>query len=314
MSAVVALYTFIFVLLVLLVVFRYLWSRQAIRERIEQVDLNVADAPQFASLRGMISKLSVYFESSSWAMKKEEMLMQSGVLLRGSEFMVVSIGSAVFTTVLLLLILGKSHFLIALAAGVGGFNIPLLIVKLKINKKRALLNEQLPAALTLIANSLRSGYSYMQAIDLASKEMLYPIGDEFAIVVKEINLGISTEEAFTNMVKRVNCDDLDLMVTAFLIQRQVGGNLAELLDGIAETIRDRMNMKNKIKSLTAQGQLSALIMCLLPLFIAGVIFFINGPYMMSFVGHKAGQIAIVAAIILQVVGVIWMKKIVNIDV
>lgn len=316
MQFTIALYAFGLALLIMLVGFRYLWNRQQIRERLSFfTEAGMAgDAAQLSGLRGIIRQFSGYFEAVSWAIRKEELLMQARIPFKGSEFMVVSLGVALIAMLLLAVLFGKGFWPGVVLGGIVAFNIPTIVVKLKIKKRQELLNEQLPAALTTMANSLRSGYSYMQALDLVSKEMPHPLGEEFGLVVQEMNLGITTEEALTNLVKRVNTDDLDLTVTAFLIQRQVGGNLAELLDNITETIRERVKMKEKINTLTAQGKLSGLILCLLPIFLAGVIYIVNSEYIVSFFNDPRGKVAIGVGIVSQSCGVYWMRKIINIDV
>jgi tight adherence protein B len=248
----------------------------------------------------------------SWAKKQDYLLVQASIPFTGAEFMVISLGMAGLGALLLMMTIGGiAGFIIGAAVG---FYIPTIIVKSKIKQKQKLVNEQLPATLTLMANSLRSGYSYMQAIDLVSMEMPYPIGEEFGIIIKEINLGISTEDAFTNLVKRVNTEDLDLVVTAFLIQRQVGGNLAELLDTIAQTIRERVTMKQKIGALTAQGKISAIVLCMLPIAMGLFLYIINPEYLLSFINHIIGKLAIGAGLVLMGIGIVWMQKIVDIDV
>lgn len=315
MPITIAIYGFVITLLVVLVVFRYLMGRRQIKER-----LNIFSGPATddsasgEGVRGVIKNLGTHFEAVSWAIQKEELLMQAGIHFRGSEFLVISLGAAMSGTVLLLLLLGLSNWLLALVGGALAFNLPTVIVKQKIRKKQALLNEQLPNALTTMANSLRSGYSYLQAMDLISKEMPYPISEEFGFVVKEMNLGITTEEALTNLVKRVNTDDLDLTVTAFLIQRQVGGNLAELLDNIANTIKERVKMKDRISALTAQGKMSGWVLGLLPVIVIAALYFIQRDYIVSFLVDPRGRVAIGIGLVAQLCGAFWIKKIVDIDV
>lgn len=308
----IALFCFVATLFVLIVAFRYISSRQQIRIRLTSfADESSRDGT--AGLRGIIKQLGVYFESVSWAKKKEDLMMQAGIPFRGSEFMVISVGAAVLGAALLL-VFARGNLWLVVPGGLLAFHIPTFIVNRRVKKKQALLNEQLPTTLIMMANALRSGYSYLQAIELVSKEMPAPISEEFSFVLKEMNLGIGTEDALTNMVKRVNTPDLDLTVTAFLIQRQVGGNLAELLDTIAATIRGRIKMKERIGTLTAQGKLSGIVLSLLPIFLGIVVYLLNPEYMTVFFNHPAGRVIIGVGLFFQLVGIFWMKKIVNIDV
>ena len=133
-------------------------------------------------------------------------------------------------------------------------------------------NKQLPDTITLIANALRAGSSFLQAIELVVRESRPPISTEFGRVIREVNLGLPFEPALENMVRRVRSDDLELMATAISIQHQVGGNLAEILDSIAFTIRERVRIKGEIRTLTAQQRLSGYVVGFLPIALAGFLF------------------------------------------
>jgi tight adherence protein B len=139
------------------------------------------------------------------------------------------------------------------------------------NKKLRQFNNQLADVLLTLANSLKAGFSLFQAMEMASQEMPDPISSEIRATLKEMTFGESTETALMNLAQRVPSRDLDLMVTAILIQRQIGGNLAEILLGIHDTIQGRLRMQGELKSLTAQGRLSGYIIGSLPLFIALII-------------------------------------------
>ena len=133
-------------------------------------------------------------------------------------------------------------------------------------------NKQLPDTITLIANALRAGSSFLQAIELVVRESRPPVSTEFGRVIREVNLGLPFEQALENMVRRVRSDDLELMATAISIQHQVGGNLAEILDSIAYTIRERVRIKGEIRTLTAQQRLSGYVVGFLPIALAGFLF------------------------------------------
>ncbi len=148
---------------------------------------------------------------------------------------------------------------------------------------------------------------------MVSREMAPPIGVEFARVLKEMNLGVTTEEALANLGERVVSDDLDLVITAVLIQRQVGGNLAEVLDSIAGTIRERIRLKGEVRTLTAQGRVSGLIIGVLPFALAGFIYVINPKYMMTLFTHPLGIAMVGYALVSMAVGMMMVWKIVNIE-
>ena len=141
-------------------------------------------------------------------------------------------------------------------------------------------NKNLPDTITLIGNALRAGSSFLQAIELVVRESRPPISTEFSRVIREVNLGLPFETALENMVRRVRSDDLELMATAISIQHTVGGNLAEILDSIAFTIRERVRIKGEIRTLTAQQRLSGYVVGLLPIALAGFLF-LAAPHFMD---------------------------------
>jgi tight adherence protein B len=195
-----------------------------------------------------------------------------------------------------------------------GCCMPLLFLRIKIKRRAKAFNDQLGDTLILIANALRTGYSFMQAIEMVAREMLPPISAEFGRTLKEMNLGIQTETAMNNMAMRVDSDDLDLVITAVLIQRQVGGNLAEVLESIAGTIRERIRIKGEIRTLTAQGRMSGVIISLLPVALLVALKLINPGYIDLLFTNQVGQMMLGIAIFGQILGVMAIQRIVNIKI
>ena len=259
-----------------------------------------------------IRTMSKHFESLQWSRLIEHKLIQAGLPIRGAEFMVICLGSAL-TGAVIFLIFSRS-ILFCLIGGIIGISMPLLFMSVKIDKRKKAFNDQLSDTIILIANALRTGYSFMQAIEMVSREMAKPIGEEFARVLKEMNLGVTTEDALNNMAKRVNSEDLDLVITAVLIQRQVGGNLAVVLDSIANTIRERVKIKGQIKTLTAQGKISGLIVGLLPIVIGSIIYLLNPEYIKILFVHPMGKMMLVAGVVSQFIGMMVIRNIINIDI
>lgn len=272
-----------------------------------------AAAPAMGAWRSLVRQLSRYFESFQWSRWLEHRLMQAGLPLRGSEFLVICTGSAL-VGMLTLFILARGRPIFAVIGAIIGYLVPLLVLRVKVERRTKAFNDQLGDALILIANSLRTGYSFLQSIEMVSREMLPPIATEFARVLREMNLGVTTEEALNNLAKRVDSDDLDLVVTAVLIQRQVGGNLAEVLENIAGTIRSRIKIKGEIKTLTAQGRISGVIIGLLPVALGLVIYALNPGYMQILFTHPLGRALVAGAVVSQLIGVLLIRRIVNIDV
>ncbi|HLE82017.1 MAG TPA: type II secretion system F family protein, partial [Dehalococcoidia bacterium] len=164
------------------------------------------------------------------------------------------------------------------------------------------------------SNSLKSGYSFNQGLEVVTREMPSPIADEFRQVLVEMNMGGNTEEALNNLVKRVPSYDIDLMVTAFIIQRQVGGNLAEVLDNIAHTIRERIRILGEVSARTAQARLSGYVVGGMPFFLMGAISVTNPAYLAEMLASPLGIIMLGAAMGMELVGFILIQKIVTIEV
>ena len=197
-----------------------------------------------------------------------------------------------------------------------GFLAPPFYVRLQKGKRLTRFNDQLSDMLNLTVNGLRAGYSTMQALEAVSKELPSPISDEFRRVVQEMQLGIPMETALDNLFRRIPSDDLDFMITAINVQREVGGNLAEILDTISFTIRERVRIKGEIRVLTSQVRTSGTAMALIPIFLVVFLWFLNPKYMNSFFdkGPLCGFGALGFAGLLIISGYAIMMKIANIEV
>lgn len=242
----------------------------------------------------------------------QKKLLKAHVLMRAEEFIGLTIFSAAALSLLVFLLSDTLPF--GLAAGILGLKIPDMVIELKKNRRAETLTQQLPEALTIVSSGLRAGYSFPQAMSVVSREMPPPIGKEFARVIWENRMGKPLEEVLRNLGERNESDDLNLVITALLIQKQVGGNLAEILDNISHTIRERVRIKGEIQTLTAQGRLSAIIIIILPVAVAAFLMATNPEYMLTLVRETLGLIMLVFAIIMQVFGIMVIRKIIKIDV
>lgn len=204
----------------------------------------------------------------------------------------------------------------ALIGGVIGLFLPSIYVRSQQGKRLARFNEQLSDMLNLTVNGLRAGYSTMQAMESVSKELPSPISDEFRRVVQEMQLGIPMETALDNLYRRIPSDDLDFVITAINVQREVGGNLSEILDVISFTIRERVRIKGEIRVMTSQVRTSGTAMALIPIFLTIFLWFLNPEYMGSFFdkGPLCGFGALGLAGGLIVSGYFIMMKIADIEV
>jgi tight adherence protein B len=252
-------------------------------------------------------------------------IARADLKLKVSEYLGIWAGTTIGVPfVMLFLSIGVSALrnpIVLLVGGIVGFFLPRLWLGRRKGGRLNSFNKQLPDTITLIANALRAGSSFLQAIELVVRESRPPISTEFGRVIREVNLGLPFEQALENMVRRVKSDDLELMATAISIQHTVGGNLAEILDSIAYTIRERVRIKGEIRTLTAQQRLSGYVVGFLPIGLAGFIYlaaptFFNPMFMKppEVLGLPAGVIIMFAGGFMMFLGFMFIRKIVDIEV
>ncbi|MGB9921070.1 MAG: type II secretion system F family protein [Moorellales bacterium] len=244
--------------------------------------------------------------------KIDQELARADIPLKGEEFLALTFLAALGLGGLAYL--GTRNPLLAVVSAFLGAYLPLAAVRTRQHRRRARFDGQLADALVVMANGLRAGFSFLQAMDMVRKEMPDPIAREFTVALTEMNWGSSTEEALAALGERVKSEDLDLAVTAVLIQHQVGGSLAEILDNIAQTIRERVRIKGEVKTLTAQGRISGLIIGVLPLVLAVLIYVVNPEYLLLLFRTGPGLAMLGAAVLGEVLGVLIIRQIVRIEV
>jgi len=254
---------------------------------------------RFAEARGFSDRLDAELEAA-------------GVSLRSGEFVVISVAAALIFGVLGAALL-RNPFLALIVAGFGGA-FPTLLLRMALNKRADHLREQLPDVLSIMAASLRAGHSFLQSLDTVAKEIAQPAASEFQRVVAEIRLGRPAEDALEALAERVGSADFKWAVLAVNIQREVGGNLAEILDTVADTLRERAMLRRQVRVLTAEGRLSAWVLALLPIAIGLYMAAVNPSYIGLLVTTTVGLVMLGTAIAMMVLGILWMRKIVNIDV
>lgn len=212
--------------------------------------------------------------------------------------------------------LGNRHPVSGMIGAVVGTILPGQYVKAQKKKRLQKFNDQLPDMLNLMVNGLRAGYSTMQAMEAISKELPSPLSDEFKRVVQEMQIGIPMETALENLLRRIPSEDLDFVVTAINVQREVGGNLAEILDSISFTIRERIRIKGEVRVLTSQVRASGSVLSLIPFGLTCILWFLNPEYLMSI--NKGGPIctAVIICVILGLISSSYliMMKIADIEV
>ena len=242
----------------------------------------------------------------------ELMMQQADWPIRGTEFEAILLlwGGLVGLVTFLVTLKGAMFFVGVLVGILMGF----ALLGMRIRRRRKKFTNQLGDMLTMVANALRAGFSFMQAFELISREMDAPMGREVQLVVNEVNLGNTLESALDNMQRRVASPDFELVVTAVLIQRQVGGDLASILDTISETIAERVRMRREVMTLTAQGRASALVVSCIPIGLVAAVSILNPNYLKPLIETELGRMFIVAAVILQLIGFIVIHRIVDIEI
>lgn len=263
-------------------------------------------------------RLSKFTEGLSKAVEKRrfganiaEMLARASLKLTVGEYIILNLASIVLTGALAFVIFRNFLFL---AGPVFGFFLPKIIVGVLSGQRTKKFNDQLGPAINLLVNGIRSGYSLLQAMEAVARDMPPPIGEEFRRVTLEVGLGIPMEDAMVHMLKRVPSDDLELMITAINVQHEVGGNLAEILDIISFTIRERVRIKGEIATLTAQGVITGYVISGLPIALTLFLYVLNREYMGRMFRMPCGWVMMGVAIFIIAIGFFVMMKITKIEV
>ena len=285
-----------------------------------------AEAPAGSERSSMVvAGLNRVIEDQDLSQRLSTEIARADLKLRPAEFLMAWAASPfVFVAGALLvsvLVPGFRHP-VAIAVIFGfGLYYPRLFLARRQGKRLSAFASQLPETITLLANSLRAGSSFLQGLELVMREARPPISEEFERVVREMSLGVALQPALNNLVRRVASEDLELMVTAINIQAQVGGNLATVLDSIAYTIRERVRIQGEIKTLTAMQRYSGYVITLLPVGLAAILFVISPSYITAMLesppetfGLPTGVIFFIVGLISMAIGYVFISRIVDIKV
>ena len=321
MIAIVSLICTIFILLILLFALEYRSrSRRALARRMRYYASgmeNPQDKPQekktlkerfLGILRGGGRLLNNIRHARGLDLK----MQQAGIPLLGTEFVLLMVISAIIAGAVGVILSDRWH--VGIMAAVMVVALEYIYILLRIERRAASFTNQLGDCLMMIANALRAGFSFLQAIELISKEMEPPVSEEFKHVVRDVGLGTPVERALTEMDRRVGSPDFSLVVTAVLIQQQVGGDLARILDTISETIQDRIRMRREVKVLTSQGRMSGWILVLLPIAVGLFMTSMNPGYLDPLFHDSIGRIILAITIVMEIIGAVVINRIVDIDV
>lgn len=281
------------------------------------LDVNVDTGGESASLLRKESSAVVtrMLSTSTYSDRWQFQLDRAGMKLRPSEYFLLRLvlGALVVAVVTLI---GRNAvaFVISMPLAAAAYMIPAIFVNLKTQKRIGAIEKQLVETITMISNALRAGFAFSQGVDVAAKRVGPPISLELNRMLLDINLGMSTEQALQAMNARIDSEDVDMVVTAILIQRNSGGNLAEVLESVTETMRDRERIRGEIKTLTSAQRFTGWVLSLWPICLAVVFFLINPGIMSLMWTTGAGVVLLFIWGTLNFLGIITLQKILSIDI
>jgi len=251
-----------------------------------------------------------------WTARTVLDLDQADLRLRVGEYVALRVVMALlfFALAFVLIPSRTAAMVIGIALGIVGFLVPAFFVRYRKRKRLNKLESQLEEALTLSANSLKAGFGLLQSLELAAQQLEHPISTELRRTLHDINIGSSTEDALLALSERAASYDLDIVITAILIQRSVGGNLAEILETVAHTMRERARIRGHVKAVTSQQRLTGYILGVLPIAVMGLLFLVASEYMTPLFTTLAGQVLLVGAGLLELIGILLIRRILAIEV
>jgi tight adherence protein B len=314
-----AIAVFIAVTVFVLVVTSDSSGARKVESRLAQMDRKQEARPMENVLRtdtGTFPLLRWLASGNAWSERTERDLARAGWGLKVSEFVLLRVFLAAILAITAILLGGSGggSVLLALLLGAAGFMLPALLLYFYRSRRQNAITKQLAETLSLISNSLRSGFAFTQAVELAAKQLEPPISEELARFLHDVSLGAPTDVALQEMAERTGSYDLDMMVATIVIQRSTGGNLSEILDNVAETIRERDRLQGEIRALTASQRFTGLILSVYPVLL-GMLFFALAPDTWDvLITTELGRILLVAAGVLQVMGMVTIRRILRLEV
>ena len=262
--------------------------------------------PAWLNVGGVVSRLV----GPDFMRRQADLLASANVPWRASEFLTMRLAFAAIGVVMVLMFTDRLALVVLAAAA--GFWLPVFYVGRRKAKRQADFDMQLPDALQLIVNSLRAGFSFNKAMEVAAQASTPPIATDFAGVLREVSLGMSIEDALQGMARRAQSPEFDIVVSAYLIQREVGGNLAVIMEKVGDTVRQRLRMRGELRVLTAQGRISGYVVGVLPIAVFGIVVITAPDYLDPLLKTTMGRSALIFAVFWQMVGVMMIKGITNI--
>lgn len=291
-------------------IYRWLGWTRAVEARL-QASLRPVEA-EVSSRSRLADTMTNRLRRMSFGERLEHQLAAADSHMSVGEFMIIRLAAMLWAFVIGWLISRQPVAGLLLAAV--GWMIPGLWLQTKTNRRAKAFADQLPDMLTMLTGSLRAGYGLLYAISVIEKEMPEPMASEFGRVLKETALGYSLSDALDHLVERVQNDDLELVVTAIHIQSEVGGSLADVLDTISKTIRERIQLKGQIRAITSQQKMTGSVLSALPFIVGTVLFLISPDYMNGILQPGWPMLIPIAAVILVIFGNIVMNQVTKIEI
>jgi tight adherence protein B len=259
---------------------------------------------------GVLSKAYEQYQER-YIVKSMNDLSDMFLFIDPRQMLVLNLASMLFLGAFAYLVINP---LVFIGATIFGFFLPMLLVKHYRRRRIKKFNAQLVDALQAMANAFKAGLTFQQSIEQVSRDAMPPLQQEFGLFVKEAKLGVPLEEALNNMSRRVGSDDLELVSTATNISRQLGGNMAEMYETLSGTIRERFRLEGKIDALTAQGKLQGWVVSAMPLLLGVVLNYMRPDLMQPMLDHLFGYVLVLAIIVMEILGILIIRRITNIDI
>lgn len=254
-------------------------------------------------------------EQSAWGERMAKQLEQAGLRMRVGEFFVLRLAAAVVPFAAIWIVLGGGlGFILGLVVGGVGFLLPAMWLSSMRTRRMARIAKQMPEAVVLLANSLRAGFALQHGIDIVSKEMEPPLADEFVRLMADLNVGAAVEDAMQGLLERADVEEVNLMVTAVLIQRTSGGNLAEILETVGEAMRERERLTGEVRTMTAQQRFTGTVLTLWPLGLLGLFCLINWHQTSLLFTTGIGLGLLTVGGVMQLLGYFTIHRILDIDI
>lgn len=294
---------------------RFSEDSKRFERRIQGVRLNAAAGHQITTRERLLARqdwLHQWLSRWTWMLRLDRELTRAGVSWLVVDMLLATLGMAALGLSLFAWLDASPLVCLVGMLLIGG--LPSIALSILERRHQSTLEYQLPEVLEFIARSMQAGHAFSSALQMAASESPAPIGKEFQTAFNQVNLGLPVQQALTGLAERIDCTDMRYFSVAVLINREVGGDLADLLRNVAELIRVRIKLRLSIRAMTAEGRVSAWVLGLLPFILGGLLFLINPGYIAPLWQEPAGRQWVLYALILMALGIFWMTRIARVKI